>query len=129
MPYKQNSIWDNGVVLSFDLVVSDLRQYYSKSSPQNAYTVIKQYLVNNGFTHIKDSDYVNPNIDFLKANRLIFNFSQKNKWFPYCVNKVIVSPNVKSLDLTTRIRKRKDKNWLAQRQAQNKKKHRDDIVR
>lgn len=129
MPYKQNSIWDNGVVLSFDLVVSDLRQYYSKSSPQNAYTVIKQYLINNGFTHIKDSDYVNPNINILQARKLMYKLENKNKWFPFCVKKVIISPNIKSLDITTDIKKIQDKNWLAQRQAQNKKKHRDDIVR
>jgi len=129
LPYKQNSIWDNGVVLSFDLVVSDLRQYYSKSSPQNAYTVIKQYLINNGFSHIKDSDYVNPNINILQARKLMYKFENKNKWFPFCVKKVIISPNIKSLDITTDIKKTQDKNWLAQRQAQNKKKHRDDIIR
>lgn len=129
MPYKQNSIWDNGVVLSFDLVVSDLRQYYSKSSPQNAYTVIKQYLVNNGFTHIKDSDYYHTKLDVVDTQKLLIDFEKKHKWFPFCVGKVIISPNVKSLDVTQSIKKGQDKNWLAQRQAQNKKKHRDDIVR
>ena len=127
---SNKDLWKDGVVLSFDFVVSDLRQYYSKSSPQNAYTVIRQYLINNGFTHSKDSDYFNPNIDFLQAHKLLYEFSKKNKWFPLCVGKVFISPNVKSLDITESVKDYQDKAWLARRQAQIKKKHRkNDLVR
>lgn len=129
MQYNKD-LWKDGVVLSFDFVVSNLRQYYSKSSPQNAYTVVKQYLLNNGFTHIKDSDYINPSINILQTRKLLYKFETKNKWFPFCVRKVIISPNIKSLDITQNIKKLQDKDWLAHRQAQTKKKHREnDIVR
>ena len=61
MPSKSD-IWKNGVVLSFDLDTIKLRDYYSKTSPQGAYEIIKHFLKKNGFKHEKDSDYVNVKI-------------------------------------------------------------------
>lgn len=92
MPYKK--LWENGVVLSFDLDTKMLRRYYSDKSPKNAYGEIKKMLKREGFEHKKDSDYVNEEIDKVKTVIIIEEFSQENKWFPLCVNKINISPNV-----------------------------------
>ena len=55
----RRSQWARGVVLSFDFDTARLRTYFSQTSPQGAYAVIKQFLKKNGFEHRKDSDYVN----------------------------------------------------------------------
>lgn len=62
MLQSKNNTWKNGVVLSFDLDAEKLKLYYSKTSTQGAYAVIKRYLLKNGFEHRKDSDYVNHDI-------------------------------------------------------------------
>jgi len=112
---KKFNLWENGVVLSFDFVVDDLKTYYSEKSPQGAYDVIKSYLLKNGFEHLKDSDYKNANIDDLETADLLYHFSRENKWFPYCLKKMDISPNVIKLDVSKDIWAFRDEEWAAQR--------------
>lgn len=102
MPSK--SIWNNGVVLSFDLEISELRKHYSIKSPENAYRDIKKFLLSNGFIHLKDSDYSHNKLNKLKTSILIKQFISQNNWFPLSVKKVIISPNIESLDITAYVK-------------------------
>ena len=108
------NLWENGVVLSFDFVVDDLKTYYSETSPQGAYEVIKNYLLKNGFEHLKDSDYKNAHIDDLETADLLYHFSRENKWFPYCLKKMDISPNVIKLDVSRDIWAFRDEEWAEQ---------------
>ena len=62
------------MVLSFDLDAEKLKLYYSKTSTQGAYAVIKRYLLKNGFEHRKDSDYVNQDIMCTSKSRHFITF-------------------------------------------------------
>ena len=53
--------------------------------------------------HQKDSDYLHLDMDIEDTAKVILKFAQTNKWFPLCVNKVNVVPNVKTRDLLPRI--------------------------
>lgn len=108
---KDKGIWTNGVVLSFDFVVDDLKIYYSETAPQGAYEVIRSYLVKNGFEHLKDTDYKNESIDDLETANLLYHFSVKHKWFPFCLKKMDISPNVEKLDISTDIWAFRDEEW------------------
>lgn len=108
------NLWENGVVLSFDFVVDDLKTYYSETSPQGAYEVIKNFLLKNGFEHLKDSDYKNVHIDDLETADLLYHFSRENKWFPYCLKKMDISPNVIKLDVSRDIWAFRDEEWAEQ---------------
>ena len=101
LPYKKKEV--NGSVVSFDLDTEKLKIYYSKNSPQGAYDIIKRHLIKNGFVHQKDSDYLHLDMDIEDTAKVILKFAQTNKWFPLCVNKVNVVPNVKTRDLLPRI--------------------------
>lgn len=108
---EDKGIWANGVVLTFDFVVDDLMVYYSSTAPQGAYEVIRSYLIKNGFEHLKDSDYKNEKIDDLETADLLYHFSVKNKWFPFCLKKLGISPNVIKLDVSADIRAFCDEEW------------------
>ncbi len=118
---KEKGIWTNGVVLSFDFAVDDLKVYYSQTAPQGAYEMIKSYLVKNGFKHLKDSDYKNEKIDDLETVDLLYHFSKKNKWFPFCLKKMDISPNVIKLDIAMDIWAFRDDEWGKEREEQKKK--------
>jgi vapD-related protein len=118
---SKDDLWKNGVVLSFDLDTKLLKKYYSKTSPQNAYRDIKKYLIENGFGHTKDTDYVNTKIEKVDTIQILNDFSYDNKWFPICVNKINISPNVKSLDISLQINKLTDEKWKMQRDNELKK--------
>jgi len=109
------NLWMRGVVLSFDLDTAKLKSYFSKTSPQGAYDVIKRFLLNNGFEHKKDSDYVNVNIDKVATVDLLVDFADENKWFPLCINKMNISPNVETLDISIQIERLTDKEWKKQK--------------
>ncbi len=100
-----NDRYVNGVVLSFDLKIKSLEKYYSKTSPKNAYKVIRNFLEKNGFVSLKDSDYLNKKIDDVKTSLLLIDFSLDNKWLPLCVQKMNISPNVENLDISDTIKK------------------------
>ena len=112
---SKDDLWKNGVVLSFDLDTKLLKKYYSKTSPQNAYRDVKKYLMENGFGHTKDTDYVNNTIKKVDAIILLKKFSKENKWVPICVNKINISPNIVSLDISLQISKLTDEEWKMQR--------------
>lgn len=118
---SKDDLWKNGVVLSFDLDTKLLKKYYSKTSPQNAYRDVKKYLMENGFGHTKDTDYVNNTIKKVDAIILLKKFSKENKWFPICVNKINISPNIVSLDISLQINKLTDEKWKMQRDNELKK--------
>lgn len=110
-----SGVWADGVLLTFDLVMAELERYYSAKNPQNAYNVIKRFLIQNGFEHLRDTDYKNPNIDKVDTVDLLYHFSQKNKWFPFCVSKVNISPNVITLDIADDIKALRDGVWGEER--------------
>ena len=118
---SKDDLWKNGVVLSFDLDTKLLKKYYSKTSPQNAYRDVKKYLMENGFGHTKDTDYVNNTIKKGDAIILLKKFSKENKWLPICVNKINISPNIVSLDISLQINKLTDEKWKMQRDNELKK--------
>ncbi len=110
----RRSQWARGVVLSFDFDTARLRTYFSQTSPQGAYAVIKQFLKKNGFEHRKDSDYVNETIDKVDTVDLLVEFADEHKWFPICVNKMNISPNVVTLDITAELELLIDEDWKAE---------------
>ncbi len=101
---SKNDLWKNGVVLSFDFDTEKLREHYSQSSPQGAYDVIKRFLIRNGFEHRKDSDYINYNINKEKSVNLIYQFTKNHDWFAECQNKINISVNVPSLNISDHIK-------------------------
>ena len=128
LPYKDEKLnsADEGSVVSFDLDTAKLKIYYSKTSPQGAYDVIKKYLIKNGFVHQKDSDYLHLDMSITKAARILLEFAENNKWFPFCVNKVNVVPNVKTRDLLPEISRYLDIDYQKEKEEefQEERKHR-----
>ncbi len=108
----------NGVVLSFDFKTSELKKYYSKKSPTGAYSRIRTYLKNNGFIHLGDSDYMNEKIDDIITSVLLTKFASNNKWFPLCVKKIHVSPNVERLDTSEEIKLLIDDDFKLQKEKE-----------
>lgn len=108
---NEKGLWANGVVLSFDLVVEELKQYFSEKAPQGAYEVIKKYLLKHGFEHLRDTDYKNEHITKYETVDILYRFSRENKWFPYCVRKLNISPNIITLDISEDIQALRDERW------------------
>lgn len=99
------TLWKNGVILSFDLDTNKLKEYYTGNTVNKAYRDIQRHLISEGFSHLKDSDYVNENIQDFNAHKIIMEFSEENKWFPFCINKLNISPNIEKIDISDEIRK------------------------
>ncbi len=114
----EDSIWKFGVVLSFDLKTKKLKKYYSKKSPSGAYGKIKKYLLKNGFISLKDSDYLNESINQITAGDIIEEFCEDNKWFPLCVIKLNISPNVERLDTSNEIKLLIDEDFKLQKEKE-----------
>lgn len=108
---QKKGIWVNGAVLTFDFAIEDLKQYYSATAPQRAYEIVKKYLVKHGFSHLKDTDYKNQFITKYDTVDILYQFSLKNKWFPYCIKKLIISPNIITLDISKDIQALQDEKW------------------
>ena len=84
------AIWPGKVTLyaiAFDLVIEKLKQHYSSTSPNNAYTEIRAILEQDGFAWTQGSVYfgdpnrVNAVTCVLSARRL----SIELPWFRLCV--------------------------------------------
>lgn len=106
MPFNRlSSFLEMGVVISFDFVIENLKRYYSEKSPQGAYAVIAKEFENCGFEKLGDSDYRHNTMSEDNALKLIARFSEKEKWFPVSINKLIISPNVPNLDVSDTIKK------------------------
>jgi virulence-associated protein VapD len=103
-PFNRKRLFGSGVVVSFDFIIEQLRHYYSETSPQGAYAVIERAFVKQGFEKLKDSDYKHDSISEAKALKIVADFAKQEKWFPVCINKVIISPNVPSLDISENIK-------------------------
>lgn len=116
---QSNSEYKNGTILTFDLSINNLKKYYSKTSPKNAYRYIKNFLLKNGFEHLKDSDYLNKNIRDVETSLLMLDFGANNKWFPLCVEKLNISPNVERLDISDNIKNLVDEDWLKEKDLEN----------
>ena len=55
-------------------------------------------------------------VDYLKiyyseTANLLYHFSVKHKWFPFCLKKMDISPNVVKLDVSTDIWAFRDEEW------------------
>jgi virulence-associated protein VapD len=123
-PVNRKKLFGNGVVVSFDFIVDNLRRYYSETSPQGAYAVIEQAFVKQGFQKLGDSDYRHDSISEAKALKIVADFAKNEKWFPVCINKVIISPNVPSLDISDNIRDfYTDDDWKQQKDLEFDTKH------
>lgn len=108
--------YEKGVILSFDLTVNNLRKYYSYKSPQGAYEKISRYLIANGFEKLKDSDYRNANITLRQTVVLMNDFSENNKWFTLCLNKLNLSPNIPKIDISDDLKLlHNDNEWQRQK--------------
>jgi len=116
---RETDPWARGVVLSFDFVTKDLKDYYSKNSPQGAYEVLKRFLLKNGFEYLRDSDYKNKFMDKVDTVDLLYSFSRDHKWFPHCINKVNISPNITALDISNDIKALGDEDWKKEKDAEN----------
>jgi hypothetical protein len=54
----------------------------------------------------------------------VADFAKNEKWFPVCINKVIISPNVPSLDISDNIRDfYTDDDWKQQKDLEFDTKH------
>ena len=72
--------------LSFDMVVSDLKQYYGE--PYNkAYYEIKSLLKDNGFTWVQGSTYLTANDDLTALVKVVMELS-KIDWFKKSVRDI-----------------------------------------
>lgn len=83
-----NTNWQNGFVLSFDLDTDLLKQHYSIHY-SGAYRLIKNFLLKNGFEHNQDSDYINPNITRSDVVNVLVDLSYKYSCFPLSAKKLI----------------------------------------
>lgn len=123
-PFNRKSLFGMGVVVSFDFIIENLRRYYSETSPQGAYAAIERAFVRQGFQKLGDSDYKHDTINEAKALKIVADFAKKEKWFPVCINKVIVSPNVPSLDISDNIRSfYTDDKWKQQKDTEYENSH------
>lgn len=110
---------NSGVVLSFDFVVDKLRCFYSNTSPQAAYREIKMFLIENGYIHLKDSDYVNMITNLVDAYSLMKDFAKDNKWFTPSLKKFNLSPYVPSLDISPELKVLFDDiDWIKERERE-----------
>lgn len=89
-----------GSYVSVDFDISNLKIYYDEKSYSNAYRELKTYMKKYDFEHIKDTNYVNHDINILDTYKILDNFARDNKWFALCINKVNVMPINKTWDLT-----------------------------
>ncbi len=121
MNTQQDSMWKYGSVLSFDLKKEKLRKYYSMTSPENAYSVVKKFLKEHDFEHLKDSDYVHHSLNKGEVTELLMEFSLDHKWFPLSKTKIIISPNVQRLDISSTIDSTTDKAWARQKLLEHEK--------
>jgi virulence-associated protein VapD len=69
------------VAVNFDLSIELLQKYYDAENPKIAYTEIKHYMENNGFTHRQFSGYLS--IHPMDLREIINFFVEMNDCFPW----------------------------------------------
>ncbi|WP_455089285.1 hypothetical protein [Peptoanaerobacter stomatis] len=89
-----------GSYVSIDLDTKKLKIYYGEKSYNKAYYVLKKYMTGKSFEHIKDTNYVNANINVLDTYKILSEFAKNNEWFPLSLNKANIMPVQKTWDLT-----------------------------
>ena len=73
--------------LYFDLSVRNLKKYYSETNPNRAYRQIRDYLLENNFSHEQYSGYhSNYQTTVLEIMDLIQKMSRTLPWLPICLN-------------------------------------------
>lgn len=75
--------------LHFDLDYNNLKKYYSKTNPSNAYKEIKKYMIEHGFIHHQYSGYVSK---YKMSNKSAYEFcvelSNNLPWLRSCVKNI-----------------------------------------
>lgn len=89
-----------GVSITFDFEIKSLQKYYSFTSPKNAYKVIGDYLIKEGFEKTKDSDYISYSNNLKKVISIIKKFAKNNKWFSPSLTKLAITPINQIWDLS-----------------------------
>ncbi len=76
--------------IAFDFKVSDLEQYYSGNSYNNAYGDIKKFLESKGFTRQQSSVYFGDvdKIDAVKCVMAVNALGMAFPWFKQCVTDI-----------------------------------------
>ena len=76
--------------IAFDLKVSDLEQYYTGNSYNNAYGDIQKFLQTKGFTRQQGSVYFGELnvVDAVKCVMAVNALSQEFPWFKQCVTDI-----------------------------------------
>lgn len=69
--------------INFDLKIQQLRQYYSETNPEGAYSKISRYMEKNGFFHRQWSGYIS---DKTMSKSELIDFTMKlHKEFPWLI--------------------------------------------
>ncbi|TRW28188.1 hypothetical protein FL857_01605 [Criibacterium bergeronii] len=106
-----------GVSVTFDFKVDDLKKYYSYTSPNNAYRIVGDYLLNNGFEKTKDSDFVSYVNNLKRTIQLIDEFSEEHLWFTPSLTKLAITPINEIWDLSENYKKLyNNKEFMAQKE-------------
>ena len=72
--------------IAFDLKIDDLKQYYSPTSPNHAYSEIGTFLKHNGFSHQQGSLYFGDDtVDAVRCVLTVQQLSKKLPWLSQCV--------------------------------------------
>lgn len=72
--------------ISFDLDTNALKQYYPSQSWNNAYEIIKRYMIKQGFSWIQGSVYIsNRAITSTEVTGLLDKLVQQNPWLSQCM--------------------------------------------
>ena len=75
--------------IAFDLKIDDLKQYYSSTTPGNAYTEIGAFLKHNGFSHQQGSLYFGDDtVDAVRCVLTVQQLSKKLSWLSQCVTDI-----------------------------------------
>lgn len=84
-----------GVVVSFDFKMSLLEVYFPGGSDKRsiAYDKIRKFLISKGYESLSDGNYRNNEDTQQLCFNKILEFSEENKWFPLCINKLIIIPD------------------------------------
>ena len=82
--------------------------------------MMKRYLLDLGFQHKKDTDYVHEEMDRITLVGIWIDFIEGNKWFPFCLNKLIISPNIMELDIAEELQQLGDEEFKKKKETENR---------
>lgn len=70
--------------INFDLRIADLKAYYSKANPKQAYKDIAKYMAEHGFSHRQWSGYISDGT--MTKTELVDFAADMHKSFPWLLN-------------------------------------------